>query len=78
MDLVKKYKLIPIDRYHEFSEEHLSELDKQIQNILKKKINDDEKAKLYAQALQKYVTFPSVNAMKPVTEEEEGKKKRVH
>ena len=72
MDLVKKYRLVPLDHHQEFSNEHLSDLDKQIQDILKKKISDDEKAKLYAQALQKYVTFPNVNAMKPdIVEQEE-------
>ena len=73
MDLVKKYRLVPFDQQQEFSNEHLSDLDKQIQDILKKKMNDDEKAKLYAQALQKYVTFPNVNTVKPNTEEEEKK-----
>ena len=72
MDLVKKYRLVPLDQHQEFSNEHLSDLDKQIQDILKKKISDDEKAKLYAQALQKYVTFPNVNAVKPILEEEEN------
>ena len=70
MDLVKKYRLVPLDQHQEFSDEHLSDLDKQIQDILKKRMNDDEKAKLYAQALQKYVTFPNVNTMKPNVEEE--------
>ena len=74
MDLVKKYKLVPIDQQQEFSSEHLSDLDKQIQDILKKKINEDEKAKLYVQILQKYVTFPNVNTIKPNLEEEEEKK----
>ena len=77
MDLIKKYRLIPIDQHQEFSSEHLSDLDRQIQDILKKKINDDEKAKLYAQALQKYVTFPSVNAVKPNLLEEEEQKEKI-
>ena len=71
MDLIKKYRLVPLDRYQEFSNEHLSDLDKQIQNILTKRMNEDEKAKLYVQVLQKYVTFPNVNTVKPSLEEEE-------
>lgn len=68
MDLARKFLLIPSEREHQFSEEHLSDLDKKIQNILKKKVNDDEKAKEYIQALQKYVTFPNMNAVKPIKE----------
>lgn len=69
MEHSKKFALVPVDRMQQFEDEHLSELDLQIQNILKKKIEDDEKAKLYVQALQKYVIFPNVNSVKPLTEE---------
>lgn len=69
MEHSKKFALVPVDRMQQFEDEHLSELDLQIQNILKKKIEDDEKAKLYVQALQKYVIFPNVNSVKPHTEE---------
>lgn len=69
MEYSKKFALVPLDRMQEFEEDHLSELDSQIQNILKKKVRDDEKVKLYNQLLQKYVTFPNVNAVKLVVPE---------
>lgn len=69
MEHSRKYTLVPLDRMQEFEEEHLSELDSQIKVILKKKISDDEKVKLYNQILQKYVTFPSVNDLKPLEQE---------
>lgn len=64
MEHSKKFALVPLDRIQQFEEEHLGDLDKQIQHILKRKINDSEKAKLYIQILQKYVSFPDVNAVK--------------
>lgn len=70
MEHSKKYALIPVDRMQQFEEEHSSELDLKIQNILKKKIEEDEKAKLYIQALQKYVIFPNVNNIKLPTEQQ--------
>lgn len=70
MEHSKKYALVPVDRIQQFEDEHLSELDLQIRNILKKKIEEDEKAKLYIQALQKYVTFPNVNNVKPFIEKQ--------
>ena len=69
MEFARKFRLVPADRDQEFADDHLSELDTEIQTILKKKIEDEEKAKLYIQALQKYVTFPDVNIHKPPTEQ---------
>lgn len=71
MEFARKYRLIPFDQDQQFNEEHLSDLDKQITDILKKKITDDEKAKLYVQALQKFVTFPNVNSKNPSQEEKQ-------
>lgn len=59
---------MPIDRMHQFEDDHLSDLDSQIQRILKMKKDDEEKSKLYVQALQKFVTFPHVNCVHPVSE----------
>lgn len=70
MEHSKKFALVPVDRMQQFEDEHLSELDLQIQNILKKKMEEDEKAKLYIQTLQKYVIFPNVNSVKPLIEQE--------
>ena len=67
MDHAKKFVLMPMDRAQHFSEDHVSELDKEMQTILSKKISDPEKATLYLQTLQKYVKFPEVNQAKPVT-----------
>lgn len=65
MEHAKKFQLVSLDRLQQFEDEHLSELDKKIQEILKRKqIDDSEKAKLYTQVLQKYVSFPNVNAVK--------------
>ncbi|GBO11297.1 hypothetical protein AVEN_245959-1 [Araneus ventricosus] len=59
MDHAKKYVLVPEERLKQFAEEKLSELDRQMRDILKKKnLEDPEKATLYLQALQKYVNFP--------------------
>lgn len=69
MEFARKFRLVPADRDQEFIEEHLSDLDKQIQSILKRKINDDEKAKLYAQLLQKFVSFPDVNSVQAPKEQ---------
>lgn len=64
MEHSKKFALVPLDRMHHFEEDHLSELDTHMQTVLKqKKMSDYEKAVLYAQALQKYVTFPNVNSL---------------
>jgi hypothetical protein len=69
MEHGKKFALIPVDRMQQFEDEHLSVLDSQIQHILKRKNTDDhEKAKLYIQILQKYVTFPDMNATSPSEE----------
>jgi hypothetical protein len=65
MENSKKFALVPFDQMQQFEQEHLSELDIKIQQILQRKIDDDEKAKLYIQTLQKYVIFPNVNAVKP-------------
>ena len=64
MEFARKFRLITADRDQEFAEKHLSDLAIQIQSILKRKIGDDEKAKLYTQILQKFVTFPDVNISK--------------
>ena len=69
MEHARKLLLLPSDKEHQFFEEHLSNLDKQIQDILKKNMNDNEKAKLYVQALQKYVIFQSVNSGTPPNEQ---------
>ena len=37
MDLIKKYRLNPLDQYQEFSNKRLSDLDMQIQDIKEKK-----------------------------------------
>lgn len=55
MELAKKLLIIPEDRM--LAVEQLSDLDKKMENILKKKgLNESEKAALYIQALQKYVS----------------------
>jgi len=71
MDHAKKFVLMPMDRAQHFSEDHMSELDQEMQTILSKKLPDPEKATLYLQVLQKFVKFPEVNQVKPVTEEPE-------
>lgn len=71
MDHAKKFILMPMDRAQHFSEEHISELDQEMQTILSRKMSDPEKAKLYLQVLQKFVKFPEMNQAKPVTQEPE-------
>lgn len=66
MEFARKFVLVPADRDQEFADDHLSNLDNQIQDILKMKMDDDEKAKMYIQDLQKFVTFPNVNLSKPI------------
>lgn len=70
MENSKKYHLIPFDRIQQFEEEHMSQLDFQMEQILKRKMDVNEKAKLYIQVLQKYVTFPNLNSVKSMLEEE--------
>lgn len=73
MEFARKFRLLPIDRDEAFADEHASDLDKNIKDILKRKMGDDEKAKLYVQILQKYVTFPNVNMNNPPTEQSNSK-----
>lgn len=71
MDHAKKFILMPMDRAQHFSEEHVSELDQQMQTILSRKMSDSEKATLYLQVLQKFVKFPEMNEAKPLPQEPE-------
>lgn len=66
MEFARKFVLVPADRDQEFADDHLSNLDNQIQDILKMKMDDDEKAKMYILGLQKFVIFPNVNLSKPI------------
>lgn len=65
--------LMPADREQQFTEEHLTDLDRSMQTILKRHIPDEEKATLYLQALQKFVKFPDVNSMVPPQDPEQPK-----
>lgn len=58
MEHARKLLLVPANQAQNF--EHLSDLDQQMQHILKEKLPDTEKAKLYLQILQKFVTFPNL------------------
>ncbi|GFS45149.1 uncharacterized protein TNIN_52411 [Trichonephila inaurata madagascariensis] len=59
MEHTKKFVLLPEERLQNFVSEQLSELDEQMQSILRNKnMDDSEKATLYLQILQKYVNFP--------------------
>ncbi|GFY71244.1 hypothetical protein TNIN_13511 [Trichonephila inaurata madagascariensis] len=59
MEHSKKFVLLPEERLQNFVSEQLSELDEQMQSILRNKnMNDSEKATLYLQILRKYVNFP--------------------
>jgi len=52
MEHAKKYKIVPA---HDPLDDHLSELDSQMTEILKKSdLQEDEKATLYLQVLQKF------------------------
>lgn len=58
MEHGKKYLLVPQERLSQFVSDQLSELDRIMHDILKKKnLDTSEKAVLYQQALQKYVKF---------------------
>lgn len=62
MEHARKFILVPNDREQQFTEEHLSDLDNQMHNILSKKnIDENVKVKQYLQVLQKYVTFPELS-----------------
>ena len=59
MEHAKKYFLVPQERLSQFVYDQLSELDRLMHDILKKKnLQTVEKVALYQQALQKYVKFP--------------------
>lgn len=65
MEHSRKFVLVPEDRLQQFAEDHLSELDMQMQTILNKKdLTDSEKSTLYLQILQKYVKFPTSEFLK--------------
>lgn len=58
MDNFRKLILIPEERIKQFEYERLSELDRLMHDILRKKnLDDSEKVALYQQVLQKYVKF---------------------
>lgn len=58
MEHAKKYLLVPQERLSQFVSDQLSELDRIMHDILKKKdLDTSEKVALYQQALQKYVKF---------------------
>lgn len=59
MDHAKKLLLVPQERLTHFVYDHLSDLDNQMHDILKKRgLAESEKAMLYQQILQKYVKYP--------------------
>lgn len=71
MEHAKKLVLVPEERTKQFELERLTELDRQMQNILKKNnLNDMEKAVLYQQVLQKYVKFPFLHEVKQSPDEQ--------
>lgn len=56
MEYSKKFLIVPEERKHAI--EHLTELDEKMSHILKKRdLNESEKAALYLQVLQKYVSY---------------------
>lgn len=58
MEHAKKYILVPQERLSQFVSDQLSELDRVMHDILRKKnLDTSEKVALYQQALQKYVKF---------------------
>lgn len=60
MEYSRKMVLVPEDRLQNTILDHLSDLDKQMNDILRKKnLSDSEKATLYLQVLQKYVNYPA-------------------
>ncbi|GFW09889.1 iron-uptake system-binding protein [Trichonephila clavipes] len=59
MEHSKKFVLLSEERLQNFLSEQLSELDEQMQSILRNKnMNDSEKVTLYLKTLRKYVNFP--------------------
>lgn len=72
MEHARKFILMPSDREQQFSDEHLSNLDKQMQDILSKKnMEESQKVQQYLQVLQKFVTFPELsNQQENFTHEE--------
>lgn len=71
MENSRKYVLVPEERV-QLEDVHLSELDSLMKKILyRKDLADSEKAVLYLQTLQKYVTFPSLEMPGDKKEEEE-------
>lgn len=64
MEFARKFRLVPADGDQKFADEHLSYLDKKIQTIFKTKLRNVEKARLYTQILQKFVSFSDVNSVK--------------
>lgn len=76
MEHARKYLLLPADREQQFAEEHLSNLDSQMQTILSKKnVDENEKVQQYLQVLQKYVTFPELSAKQEISEQREEKER---
>lgn len=73
MEHTKKFLLVPEERINQLNEEHLTDLDRQMNAILKRKnLSDEEKAVLYLQILQKYVKFPFIlNSDKTIESESE-------
>lgn len=77
MEHAKKYFIVPEERLKHVSEQHLSELDRQMHHLLKQhELSDHEKAVLYLQILQKYVTFhlPQLETEKEKKSNEKMKK----
>lgn len=68
MEFSRKMLLVPADKEKELELSHLSELDQSMHDILKQRLPEDSKAKLYLQILQKFVSFP--NLKQEMTKEE--------
>ncbi|GFT45311.1 uncharacterized protein NPIL_24701 [Nephila pilipes] len=59
MDHSKKFVLVPEKRLRQFTEDHLTGLDKEMHKTLRNpNLDDQEKSTLYLQILQKFTNFP--------------------